>query len=157
MTTGSLSVRSASLKSRPAMSRNAQRREKSGRDGPEARARIFLARRADVAVGGELEARAEVARIAPRNRGADRDALHARQLRNAPDRFLVEAEDLVGRLAVRHHRHIDRQHVARVEAGLRRLQRQQRLQQHAGAGQQHEGRGDLRDREDPLPAAGAAA
>ncbi len=46
--------------------------------------------------------------------------------------------------------------MARVEAGLRRLQRQQRLQQHAGAGQQHEARGDLRHGEHPLPAAGAA-
>ncbi len=32
----------------------------------------------------------------------------------------------------------------------------QRLEQHAGAGQQYKARGDLRDDEDPLPAAGAA-
>ena len=44
----------------------------------------------------------------------------------------------------------------RVEAGLHRLQREQRLDQHAGAGQQHERRGDLRDGEDAQAAAGAA-
>ena len=112
--------------------------------------------RADVAVGRELQARTEVAGVAPRNNGADGHAIHARQFRDAPHGFLVEADDLIGRLSVRHHRHVQREHVARIEAGLRRLQREQRLEQHAGAGQQHEGRGDLGDREDPLPAAGAA-
>ena len=36
---------------------DAQRGEEAGRDGAELRARIFFARRADMAVGGELERR----------------------------------------------------------------------------------------------------
>ena len=42
--------------------RDAERREKSGRDGAEPRARIFFARGADVAVGRELEAGTELRR-----------------------------------------------------------------------------------------------
>ena len=82
--------------------------------------------------------------------------VHAGQFADAPDGLAVEADDLVGRLAVRHDGHIHGQHLARVEAGLRSLQGEQRLEQHAGAGQQHEGRGDLRDREDALAARGIA-
>ena len=70
---------------------------------------------------------------------------------DAPDGFLVEDRDLVGRPLERQDRHVQREHVVRVEAGVRALQRQQRREQHPGAGQQHERRGDLRDGEQPQP------
>ena len=52
--------------------------------------------------------------------------------------------------------HVHRQHPLGLEPGLRRLQRQQRLHQHPGAGEQHERGGDLGDGERPQPAAGRA-
>ena len=135
---------------------HAQRREESRRDGAEASARILLARPFHMAIGGEFEARAEGAGIAPRHHGAHRHVVHARQFADLAQGLPIEAEHLLGRLAVRHHGHVHRQHLARLQPGLRGLQCQQRLQQHAGAGQQDEGRGDLRDREDALPSGGIA-
>ena len=127
--------------------RHAERREESGRDGAEARARILFAVRPDVALGRELEARAEDAGVAPRHGRAHRDALHAGQLGDAPHRLLVEPViwsgerpyDMTGTFTAS---------TLRVSKPvLRRLQRKQRRQQHAGARQQHERRGDLRHRE----------
>ena len=132
--------------------RHAERGEESRRHRAEPRARILFAVRLGVALDGELEARPEAAGIAPRHQRADGDALDAGQLADAAHHFLVEPGDLVWRAAVRHHRHVQRQHVAHVEAGRRALQRDQRRQQHAGAGKQDERRGDLRDREQPQPA-----
>ena len=76
------------------------------------------------------------------------DPLDAGQLADAPDRFPVERQRLLRRPLVVD-RHVQRQDVARVDAGLAPLQRDQRREQRAGAGQQHERRGDLRDREQP--------
>ena len=54
-----------------------------------------------------------------------RDALHAGQLADAPHHLLVEARRSArGLRVVRHDRHVERQHVARLEAGLRALQRE---------------------------------
>ena len=91
----------------------------------------------------KLEAGTEAAGVAPRNDDAKGDAIHAGQLRNAPHGFFVKSGDLIGRPSVGNRRYVDCEHVARVEAGLRGLQREQCLKQHAGAGQQHEGRCDL--------------
>ena len=60
--------------------------------------------------------------------------------------LLVEGERLFRRPLVVDG-HVQRQHVASVHAGLRSLQRKQRRDQRAGARQQHERRGDLRDGE----------
>ena len=62
----------------PGDDRDTERREKSGRDHPETRARIFFARCANVAVGGKLN-RSEATRIAPGNLGTDGDAIYAGQ------------------------------------------------------------------------------
>ena len=128
--------------------RDAERRKESGRDCPQLRARIFFARRAHVAVRRKLEARTKAAGVAPGNDDAKGDAIHAGQLRNAPHGFFVKSRDLIGRPSVRNRRYVYREYVPGVEAGLRGLQREQCLKQHAGAGQQHEGRGDLCHGED---------
>ena len=69
-------------------------------------------------------------------------------------RLPVEAADLFGLARVGHDRHVHRQHVA-PEAGLLPLQREERRDEHAGARDEDERRGDLRDREDAQPAVGA--
>jgi hypothetical protein len=91
----------------------------------------------------ELEARTEVAGVAPRDGRADGNTLHPRQLRNAPHGLLVEVEDALGCSTLRHHRDVQREHVVRVEAALGSLQREQRFEQHARAGQEHERGRDL--------------
>ena len=156
MTTCSLPRRSASLKSRPATMGTPREEKKPGDIGAKAAARVGFSRRTDAALGREFEPRSEIAGIAPRNHRANRDAVHARQLADPPDGLAVEAHHLVGSLTVRHDGDIHRQHLARVEAGLRSLQGEQRLEQHARAGQQHKGGGDLRDRKDTLAARGIA-
>ena len=109
----------------------------------------------NVAVGEELEF-GNLVGVAPGNRAARGNAVYARQFGNPTDRSLIEVEHLVGFLAVRHHGNVDGQDVAGIESGLRGLERDQSLEQHRGAGQQHEGRGDLRDREHALATIGAA-
>ena len=59
-------------------------------------------------------------------------------------------------LAVGNSGDIDGEHVARVEAGLCRLDREQRFEQHAGASEEYEGGGDLYHREAPQAATCAA-
>ena len=137
--------------------RDAERGKESGRHRPEPRPRIVDAvlaravlrpRTAKPPPGPPRDrATAPCCRPPPARRRARRDAaLH----------LAVEAADLLRRAAVRRDRHVDGQHARRLESGPRRLQRQQRLQQHAGAGQQHERGGDLRDRERAQPPAGRA-
>jgi hypothetical protein len=87
-----------------------------------------------------------LARIAPGHDRAERHAIHTGNLGDAADRLFVKGGD-VGRLAlVRHHRHVHGQHVA-AKSRLLALQREQGGNEHAGAGDQHERRGDLRDGE----------
>ena len=104
-------------------------------------------------VGGELESEAA---IAPWNRHAESGLVHAGQRINATNRFLVEIDHLLRCFSVGHNGNVDREDVARVETGLRRLQRDQRSDHGTCAGQQHEGCSDLYHREDALAAAGAA-
>ena len=79
--------------------RHAERREESGRHRAELRARIVFAVGLGVALDRELRVE-ERAGLAPRHERADRDLLDARQLADAPDRFLVERQRLL-RAAVR--------------------------------------------------------
>ena len=58
-------------------------------------------------------------------------------------------------MALDRRRDVDRQHLPHVVAGVRRLQRDERGEQHAGAGEQHERERDLGDREDAQAAVGA--
>ena len=91
MTTDSPSTRSASVEVAARDDRHAERGEEPGRDGAEACARGSSSPSAlRVALGGELEARAERAGLAPRHDGADRDPLDAGQLGDAPHHLLVE-------------------------------------------------------------------
>src|SRR5439155_9264402 len=99
--------------------------KKSWRDGPQLYSRIFFAGRPHVTVRRKLEAGTEAAGVAPRNDDAKGDAIHAGQLRNAPHGFFVKSGDLIGRPSVGNRRYVDCEHVARVEAGLRGLQREQ--------------------------------
>ena len=95
---------------------------------------------------GEREPGSEVAGVAPRHLAADGHLLHARHFADAAPHVAVERADLLGRFPERHDGHVDREDVRRLKPRLRRLQRQQGLQQHPRAGQQHERRGDLRHR-----------
>ena len=55
---------------------------------------------------------------------------------DSPDGVPVEAEDLFGASPGRHDGHVDREHLPDVDARLRRLQREQRLEQRAGSGEE---------------------
>jgi len=101
---------------------NAECREKSGRDGAQLSARIFFTGRADVAVGRKLEARTKAACVSPGNNDAKGDAIHAGQCVDASHRLFVETYDLIRRLSVGNRRHVQREHVMRVDSGLDRLQ-----------------------------------
>src|SRR5216683_2553621 len=116
----------------------------------------FFTGTTDMVVRRELEPRTKVAGIAPGNDDAESRLGHTRQRINAPHRFLVEIDDLFRSLAVGNSRDIDGQDVARVEAGLRRLDREQRFEQHAGASEEYEGGGDLRHGKDAQAATSAA-
>ena len=137
---------------RDAEGRKEARRHRAG-------ARVWVVRRVLVpgSFDGEREAAAGAARVAPRHRAAERNLLDARHLAQAAPNLAVEPADLLGRASVRHHRDVDREHVVRLEAGLRRLEREQRAEEHARAGEQHEGRRDLCDGERAQTARGAAA
>ena len=126
---------------------NAERFEESRRDRPEPGARIFFTVGFRVPLDGELKARAEAAGVAPRHDCAHGHAVDPRQLSDAAHGLLVEIDDLVRRAPVRHDRDMDGEDVVHVEAGPRRLQREERGEEHAGAGEQQKRRGDLRDRE----------
>ena len=130
--------------------------EESGRDGAELRVGIFFAIGAHVAFCGELEAGTEDALIAPGNDGADGDAVYSGKSGDLANGFFIEIEDLIGRAAVGNDGNVDRENIVRVETGAHGLQREEGLEQHAGAGEQHEGGGDLGDGEDAQAAAGAA-
>ena len=136
--------------------RDTERREEARGHGAESRARIFFAWLRGRGLRLRTGIRGRSARFAPRNEvpSATRSTPGSCVMRR--DRFLVETEDLFRRTSVRDHRDIQREHMVRIEAGLRRLQREQRLQQHARAGQQDERRGNLGHREHSKPPARAA-
>ena len=154
ITTFSLSAQIVGVEVAAGDDRHAERLEEAGRHGAEAGARIVFTIRLRVALGRELRVE-ERAGLAPRHDRADRHRLHARQLADLANRFAIERQRLLGR-PLEVERHVNGEHVAQVDAGLGLLQRDQRRQQRAGAGQQHERRGDLRDREQPQPAVRAA-
>ena len=135
---------------------DAERGEKSGRDGAELRAGIFFAIGAHVALCGELEAGAEDAFVAPGNGGADGDAIYAGESGDLANGLFIEVEDLIGRASVGNDGNVDGENVVRVETGAHGLQGEERLEQHAGAGEEHEAGGDLSDGEDAQAASGAA-
>ena len=87
-----------------------------------------------VPVRGVLKPGAESVRVTPRNRGAQSHAIHTRKRFDAAYRFLVEVDNLIGRPSVLDYGHVHGEDAARVEAGSRRLEREQRSEQHAGAG-----------------------
>jgi hypothetical protein len=137
--------------------RDAEGGKKSGRDHTDPRTWVIFTWRTDMAIGRERESKTETADIAPWDGGADGDGVHAWQRRDAPNGFLVETGDLIGFLSIRHYWHINREYVVGVESSGRGLEGEQRLQQHAGAGQQYKRRGDLCDGEDsqtPIRTAG---
>src|SRR5580704_685271 len=106
---------------------------------------MLFGSRGHVALRGELEAGAQDTFIAPGDRGADGDAVYSGQSGDLANGFLVEIEDLIGRASVGNDRDVDRENVVRVETGAHGLQGEQRLQKHAGAGEEHEAGGDLSD------------
>ena len=128
---------------------HAERREKPGRHDAELAARIVVLRRSNVTFGRELEAGAEVTCLPPRRQHAQRNAVDPGQLMYAPHGLFVEVHHLPVRPPIRSHRHVDREHAARVDAGLYCLKRKQRLQQHRGARQQEKRGGDLGNRKRP--------
>ena len=109
---------------------------------------MFLARCRNVAVGPEFEAEVEVF-VPPRNRGSDSDVLNARQLTDPPRGFPVKIHYLNGRFSVMHHRHIDGEHMVRIQRGPRGLERKKRLHSCAGRRHQHKRGRDLNHRENP--------
>ena len=103
-----------------------------------------------------MQAGAIVAGIAPGNGHAVSGFDHTRQALNAADRFLIEINDLLRRFLVAHHGNVDGQDVLHIETRLCGLHGDERLQKHAGAGEQHEGSCDLHDGEYAEAAVGAS-
>jgi hypothetical protein len=96
---------------------DAERGEKSGRYRAELRAGILFASGTDVAIRGELKARTEGARVAPRDHGADGNAIRAGKGCDLPHRLFVEALDLIVGAPVFIYRHVQREDVVHIEAG----------------------------------------
>src|SRR5207302_1778837 len=94
-------------------------------------------------IRGELEAGAEDAGFAPWSNHSVSGLDHSRQLINVAYGILVKIHDLLRRFIVLHDGNVDGQHMLHVQAGLRGLQRDERLEKHAGAGEEHEGGGNL--------------
>src|SRR4029077_3100035 len=130
---------------------NAERGKKPGRHGAQLGARIFFAGGANVAVSGKLKARATTTGVAPGNYNAEGGLTDTGQGFNTAYRFFVEFDDLFRSFAVGNRGNIDGQDMPRVEAGLRRLHRKQRLEQHSCAREQQKGRRNLRNRENSQP------
>src|SRR5262245_11995905 len=118
--------------------RNAERREKPWRNRPEACAWILFSISAYVSFRREFEPRAESARITPRNGGSECNAIYSWQFCDAPYRFFVKPNDLIRRFPIRNHGNVQCEYFVRIETRRRRLQCDQRLEQHAGAGQKYE-------------------
>ena len=97
---------------------DAQRVEEAGRHGPELGARILFTVGAHVPFGGELEPGPRVADVTPGHRGAHRHAIDARHRGNPVQHVAIEREGLIGCPARAHHRDVERQDVARIEAAL---------------------------------------
>ena len=107
-------------------------------------------------IRGELEAGAEDAGFAPWSNHSVSGLDHSRQLINVAYGILVKIHDLLRRFIVLHDGNVDGQHMLHVQAGLRGLQRDERLEKHAGAGEEHEGGGNLNHGENAETAVGAA-
>ena len=157
MTTDSASRRSPSLKSRPAMMGTPSAAKKPGDT-------VRSCARGSSSPGMETRPSAEKAKPGPKLPASRQGTTVPTATRSTPGsvgdpphRFLVERDVLLGRPSVGDAAgDVQGEHATRVEPGGRRLQGEQRLHQHAGPRQQHEGRGDLRDGEDAQPAARAA-
>src|ERR1700674_1644903 len=109
-----------------------------------------------MAFAREREARTEAAGVTPGDDGAESDAIHAGDFADAANGLPVEVDDLIWSLYVGHDRNVHGENAMHVEACLCCLQGKESFDEHAGSGQEHEGCGDLRDREDTQAAAGAA-
>src|SRR6266481_6146617 len=108
-----------------------------------------------MALTRKRETGTEATGVAPWNVSAECDAIHAGNFIDAANDLPIKVDDLIRSLPIRHDRHVHGEYAMHIETGLCCLQRKQRLDEHAGPGQQHERRGDLRDREDLQPAPGA--
>ena len=82
--------------------------------------------------------------------------IDAGQRTDSPHGLLIETDDLFRGAAERLHGDIEGEDVARIESGFLRLQGEEGLEQHAGAGEKHERGGDLSDGKDAEPAIGGA-
>ena len=134
--------------------RNTKRGEEPRSDRPRTGNRILFAVLPDAPFNRKLHAAAQVIDVAPRHRAANRDALHTRHFRRATVQLSIEPQHLVARTAKRRHRHVDRQDAAGLDARTRGLQRHQRANEHAGAGQQQERCGNLCHRKRLQPQVG---
>src|SRR5882672_12183026 len=108
-----------------------------------------------MALASKREAGTEATGVAPWNVGAECDAIHPGNFIDAANDLPVKVDDLIRSLSIRHDRHVHGEYAMHIKTGLCRLQRKQRLDEHAGSSQQHEGCGNLRDREDLQPPPGA--
>src|SRR5882762_9837176 len=108
-----------------------------------------------MALASKREARTEATGIAPWNVGAECDAIHAGDFIDAANDLPIKVDDLIRSLPIGHHGYVHGKYAMHIETGLGCLQRKQRLYEHAGPGQQHERRRDLRDCEDLQSTAGA--
>ena len=88
--TGSLPLRSRSLKSRPAMIGTPSAAKNPGETMRNCPRGSSSAVAAHVPFGRELQAGSERAALAPRREHAESDPVHARQLAHAPHRFFIE-------------------------------------------------------------------
>ena len=108
------------------------------------RARVFFAVCRRVPFGCERGGACKHALcIAPRGHIPERDTLDPGQLVDAPHRLLVELHVARRTDTEPRHRQVEHQYLPHLVSGIRGLQRDQRSQQHARAGEQHERERDL--------------
>src|SRR5262245_20582850 len=116
---------------------NAQSPKETRRDNTKLRAWVLFSTSANVTIGTELQSRTGTG-IAPRGVQSEGSLFNTGKCINATYDFLVKINNLLACLAVKNCGNIDGKDTPRVHTSLCSLQRDERTEQHAGAGQQHE-------------------
>src|SRR5579859_1247433 len=109
-----------------------------------------------MAISRELQAGAVLAGVAPGSRHSVCGSGYARQGINSADRFLVKIHNLLRSFLIGHYGDVDGEDLTRVHSRFGGLHGDKSFEKHAGAGEKHEGGGNLNNGESAQAAIGAA-